>query len=287
MMTKKYDGRDLRLGRVLARTGSYTRYAVTYGSGNLRISGVLNVPRGNGPHPVLILAHGYIDPDIYVTGQGLRREQDYLAREGYAVLHVDYRNHAGSTDDPRNEADMRLGYTEDVINAVLAVKSSTLPTLRTLDRARIGLLGRSMGGGVVYNVLVAQPGLVDAAVAYAPVSSDAVDNFNRWIRRDPSRTGIAARIVAEHGTPEAKPAFWRGVSARTHFDRITEPLLIHHGTNDESCPYPWSVETLQLLKQAGKDAQLLTYQGEQHAFGPQWPASMRRTVAFFEARLRA
>jgi dipeptidyl aminopeptidase/acylaminoacyl peptidase len=224
---------------------------------------------------------------VYVTGQGLRREQDYLSSRGYAVLHVDYRNHAGSTDDPRNEVDMRLGYTEDVINAVRAVKGRRCPALRSLDRERVGLLGRSMGGGVVYNALVAQPGLVDAAVVFAPVSSDAVDNFNRWIRRDPSRTGVASRIVAEHGSPEAKPAFWRGVSARTYFDRVTEPLLIHHGTEDESCPIAWSRETHSLLKAAGKDAQLVTYQGEQHAFGSQWPLSMRRTVAFLERQLAA
>jgi hypothetical protein len=29
-----------------------------------------------------------------------------------------------------------------------------------------------------------------------------------------------------------------------------------------------------------------TYQGEHHAFGPQWPTSMRRTVAFFDRQLR-
>jgi dipeptidyl aminopeptidase/acylaminoacyl peptidase len=74
------------------------------------------------------------------------------------------------------ELNLRLGYTEDMINAVLAIKQSRLPYL---DRERIGLLGRSLGGGITYDVLVAQPSLVKAAVVYAPVSSDAVDNFNR------------------------------------------------------------------------------------------------------------
>ena len=48
-----------------------------------------------GRHPAVVLAHGYIDPAVYVSGQGMRREQDWLARAGYVVLHVDYRNHAG------------------------------------------------------------------------------------------------------------------------------------------------------------------------------------------------
>ena len=27
----------------------------------------MNVPRGTGPFPVLVLLHGYIDPAVYVT----------------------------------------------------------------------------------------------------------------------------------------------------------------------------------------------------------------------------
>lgn len=282
-MTKKYDGRDLRLDRVLARNSAYTRYFVTYASGSLRISGILNVPTGAGPFPVLVLNHGYIDPAIYTNGRGLAREQDYLARRGYVVLHTDYRNHAQSSDDPRADLDLRLGYTEDVINAVLAVKQSRLPYI---DAQRIGLLGRSMGGGITYNVMVAQPGLVDAAVVFAPVSSDAADNFNRWIRNDSGRRGMAAAIIRAYGAPETNPGFWRNLSAVNFFDRVTEPILIHHGTADDTCPIAWSRETLAALKKAGKDATMYTYPGEHHAFGPDWPTSMARTVAFFRQHLK-
>jgi uncharacterized protein len=280
LMTKKYDGRDLQLGRVLARNDAYTRYFVTYASGSLRISGIMNVPTGPGPYPVLVLNHGHIDPAIYTNGRGLAREQDYLARRGYVVLHTDYRNHAQSSDDPRSELNLRLGYTEDVINAVLAIKQSRLPYL---DRKRIGLFGRSMGGGITYNVLVAQPGLVKAAVVYAPVSSDAVDNFNRWTRPN---SALATAIIQAYGAPERNPGFWRNLSAVNFFDRVTEPILIQHGTADESCPIAWSRETLAALKKAGKDATMYTYPGEHHAFGPDWPTSMARTVAFLDQRLK-
>jgi dipeptidyl aminopeptidase/acylaminoacyl peptidase len=279
-MTKKYDGRDLQLGRVLARNDAYTRYFVTYASGSLRISGIMNVPTGPGPYPVLVLNHGHIDPAIYTNGRGLAREQDYLARRGYVVLHTDYRNHAQSSDDPRSELNLRLGYTEDVINAVLAIKQSRLPYL---DRERIGLLGRSMGGGITYNVLVAQPGLVKAAVVYAPVSSDAVDNFNRWTRPN---SALATAIIQAYGAPERNPGFWRNLSAVNFFDRVTEPILIQHGTADESCPIAWSRETLAALKKAGKDATMYTYPGEHHAFGPAWSTSMARTVSFLDQRLK-
>ena len=48
LMRQEYDGRGLRLGRVLATTDAYTRRAVTYRSGDLRISGIMNVPGATG-----------------------------------------------------------------------------------------------------------------------------------------------------------------------------------------------------------------------------------------------
>ncbi|MEU4293844.1 alpha/beta fold hydrolase [Kribbella sp. NPDC026596] len=274
LMAKKYNGRNLRRGRVLLRNAAYTRYHVTYTSGSLTISGIMNVPTTPGPHPALVLNHGYIDPAVYTNGRGLMREQDYLARRGYVVLHTDYRNHAQSSDDPRSELDLRLGYTEDVINAVLALRTS-----QYVDPDRIGLLGRSMGGGITYNLLVAQPGLVKAAVVFAPVSSDAIDNFNRWVRNE---RPIATTILRAYGEPSRNPTFWRNLSAVNFFDRVTEPLLIHHGESDSTCPIAWSRESLAALKAAGKNATMYTYPGEEHAFGPAWPTSMARTVTFLK-----
>jgi dipeptidyl aminopeptidase/acylaminoacyl peptidase len=282
LMQKRFDGAGLRLGELLDENGSYTRYFVTYRSGELTISGVMNVPKGDGPFPALVLNHGYIDPDVYTGGRGLKREQDYLARHGFVVLHTDYRNHAQSDDDPNAELNLRLGYTEDVVNAVLALRNSGLPYV---DPARIGLLGRSMGGGVTYNVLVVQPGLVDAAVVYAPVSSNAVDNFDRWTRGQPGNDALADEIVAAYGSPEDNPTFWRNASPATFFDRVSEPILVHHGTADESCPIDWSESTVATLRSLGKDATLLTYEGEPHAFEAAWEGSMERTVAFFEQHL--
>ncbi|MEZ5117069.1 MAG: prolyl oligopeptidase family serine peptidase [Candidatus Nanopelagicales bacterium] len=284
LMREDVRGSNLKLGRVLARTDAYTRYAVTYRADDLRISGVMNVPDGEGPFPVVVLLHGYIDPDVYVTGQGYRREQDSLARNGYVAFHVDYRNHAGSDDDPRNDVDLRLGYARDAIAAVKAVKASALPFL---DGERVGMIGRSMGGGVAFNTLVAAPGLVDAAVTYASVSTDAVDNYERWIRFDDGRSELAARIEAEHGSPEDAPEFWRGISARNYFDRIETPVMVHHGVVDDTCPIRWSRATVKALRAADVDLTYHEYDGEGHYFYGGWARSFQRTLAFLDEHLTA
>ena len=153
------DGGDLRLGTVRERTAAYTSYDASYRSGHLRVTGVLNIPTGKGPFPAVVLAHGYIDPAIYVSGQGMTRERGYLATQGFVAFHVDYRNHAGSDVDPLAARRLRTGYALDVINAVQALRRS--PRV-PVDDDRIGLFGRSMGGGVVYKALEIAPGLVQA-----------------------------------------------------------------------------------------------------------------------------
>lgn len=282
LMREDVQGGDLELGEVLGRFGAYTRYAVTYRADDLTISGVMNVPAGDGPFPVVVLLHGYIDPAIYVTGQGYRREQDALARNGYVAFHVDYRNHAGSDDDPRNDVDLRLGYARDAIAAVEAVKASELPFL---DGDRVGLIGRSMGGQVAFNALVAKPGLVDAAITYASVSTDAVDNYDRWIRFADGRRELAAAIEKAHGSPEDDPEFWAGVSARNYFDRITTPVMVHHGIEDATCPIAWSRATVRALRAADVDVTYHEYPGEDHYMYAGWAPSFQRTLDFLEKNL--
>lgn len=274
-----FDGRDLALGPVLASNDAYVRHYVTYRSGDLRVSGVMNVPRGDGPFPLLVLNHGYIDPAIYTNGRGLKREQDYLARSGYAVLHTDYRNHAESDDDPDSELRLRLGYAEDAVNAVMAVRKAQLPNV---DAERVGMLGHSMGGGVTLQVITSVPDVVDAAVLFAPVSADARDNFRRWTERRPE---IAERIRAVYGGPEENPVFWYGVSPMTRLDRITAPVMMHHGTADESTPHEWAVTLDAAMRNAQKPMAFHSYDGEPHEFTAAWPTVMARTVEFFNRHL--
>lgn len=286
LAAQQHRGDRLRVGTVHARTADYTSYDVRYRSSSTtprgvesyRITGVLNVPRGPGPFPAVVLAHGYIDPAIYVRGQGMERERDYLATRDYIALHVDYRNHAGSDDDPLFQVRMRLGYSADVINAVKALRSS--PDV-PVDDQRVFVFGRSMGGGVVLKALVAEPGLAQAAVAYSSVSSIERDNYDQFIRPDPEDSDLRDVLARRHGTPEENPQFWRENSSRPYFERITEPVLLVHGRLDSTCPPRWAVATQRALRQAGVSSTLAWFDDE-HAFVPSFYPSMERILRFFE-----
>ena len=258
------------------QTPRYTSYDVTYRSERFRISGVLNVPTGPGPFPAVVLAHGWIDRDIYDRGQGMTRERGFLAGNGYVVLHVDYRNHAESDVDPQLERSLYLAYAVDVINAVQALRASI--DVR-VDGDRVAVMGRSMGGVAVYQVLEMVPDLVRVGIAFAPQSSREAENYHHWT---PS---VYDAVRAARGSPEQDPLFWREASTRTYFDRIEVPVLIHQGGRDEQCRPVWSRETARAMRKADVDVTLHWYADERHAFGPQFDLAMRRTVAFLNQHL--
>ena len=276
---RQYTGTDLKVGKAFSSTSAYTRHRITYESGGLTISGIMVKPRGEGPFPVVVLAHGYIDPKEYWSGQGFRREQDWLGKNGYVALHVDYRNHAGSDKDPKNDVSMRLGYAEDVIGAALAVKSSNY---KYLDKNRVALLGRSMGGGVAFQALVVKPGVFDAAIVYASTSTLAADNFNKWQRND---YPIGKQILKTYGTPKENPQVWRDMSSRYFFSRITEPILMIHGTKDESCDISWARATNAELERLGKDVTYVEYPGAPHYMYGEWNDSIKRVGKFLKENL--
>jgi dipeptidyl aminopeptidase/acylaminoacyl peptidase len=277
---KEFTGSSLKLGRILDENNSYTRHYMTYRSGNLLISGIMNIPKGKGPFPVLILNHGYIDPKVYTNGRGLKREQDYLARKGYVVIHPDYRNHAQSDKDSLNQPRFRLGYVEDVINAVEAVKKAGFSFV---DTSRIGMLGHSMGGGICLNVMVTRPSLVKAFVLFGTVSADVRDNFFRWDARWP---WYVDTIYAMYGSPEENPSFWNNISPMFFLDRVKSPVMIHHATTDESCPVEWARKLADSLKTHKKEVTYYEYADEKHEFINAWPQVMERTEAFFDDNLK-
>jgi len=287
---EKYDGRELKLGVIEYTRDAYTRYHITYMSGNLRISGIMDVPKGKGPFPVVITAHGFVDPKYYTTGRGLKREQDWLARHGYVVIHPDYRNHNGSDKDPENNMRLNLGYTEDVINAVYAIRSSSF---RFIDKENIGLLGHSLGGGVALNMMGTKPGLIKAYVLFAPISMDYRDNYNRWIlnrgvdvMRKFGPPATRSKIIELYGSPDNDPVFWDNLSPKTFLGSVTEPVMIHQGKADKDVSPDWSVKLDQALMAKGKNVTLYLYKGEPHEFINAWPLVMQRSTDFFDRYLK-
>jgi dipeptidyl aminopeptidase/acylaminoacyl peptidase len=176
--------------------------------------------------------------------------------QGFVVLVVNYGPSSGLGEQER-----RFDRWDDFMPDIFA-SVDYLKTLKSVDRARIGIAGHSKGGYATLRSIVAQPDLFFAAVDEAGPS-----DVLKAIRAAPP--SLITSAVIDHffgGTPEQKPEAYRTVSPIHFVERIKTPLLILHGTADQMVPYHQSADLAEALKRAGKEHELITYKGARHNF---------------------
>ena len=264
LAARNYGEGALQIEETIHLTESFTRTLVSYPSDGLTVYGFMNVPFGQGPFPVALVLHGYIPPRQYGTIGYTTRYADILARNGYLVLHPNYRNHPPSDETEAfaagfPEGDFRVGYAIDVLNLLALVeKQGGQPgPLAQADPSQLHLLGHSMGGGITLRVITVNPN-VDAAVLYGAMSGDEAKNFERIQVWSYGETG-----KEELATP---PEDLRRISPIYHLARINAAVSIHHGEFDDVVPPAWSAELCGMLQELGKVVECFTYPGAPHSF---------------------
>jgi pimeloyl-ACP methyl ester carboxylesterase len=291
---------DFESGKIHIRsTGSendkFTTYLIDYPSDGLTITGVMQIPEGRGPFPVIILNHGFFSRSVFNSGDGTDRAAAFLAEHGYITLASDYRSWGDSDVDT---SFFYSGLAIDVINLLHAI-----PSISKADASRIGMWGHSMGGGVTMKVLTVDPP-VKAAVLYSTVSADFADVIDRWgpgcfgdVAQGELIVGCKSSDVIPDELPlnlqdayrfaASDPEMLANVSPFYHLDYVDVPVQIHYGTEDgkllSGTPPQWSVKLTQGLRDAGKEVEMLRYEGEGHSFiGQPWFDFMTRTLRFFD-----
>jgi dipeptidyl aminopeptidase/acylaminoacyl peptidase len=274
----------------------YTSYLIDYPSDGLTITGVMHIPVGAGPFPVIIMNHGFFSRSLYHSGDGTDRVSPYLAEHGYITLASDYRSWGGSDE---GESFFYSGLVIDVINLMDAI-----PSIPQADPKRVGIWGHSMGGGVTMKVLTvvvagsSRPVSLKAAVLYSTVSADFADIIARWgngcfgdIAEGEQIVGCNSSDVIPVTLPQNLQDAYRfaGDDAETlkkfsplyHLESVNVPIQIHYGTEDgkvlSGTPPQWSVKLTQALRDSGKQVELYSYEGERHSFiGEPWFVFMGR-----------
>lgn len=277
LRTADLRGRNFTIGRTLGSVERYEKRVITYESRDLTISGVMNVPWGavpQGGFPVLILNHGLIAPEVYFSGRGSKREQDFFTRHGYVTIHPDYRGHASSSPQANSHHDFYVGYTEDVVALIDALKALRSPVMN-LDR--LGMWGHSMGGGIAARVAVLRPE-VRAYVLFAPISADVEDNFYELTVEE------VAWLNATYGSEGSE--VYRALSPIAYFRDVTAPMQLHHGAADKDVPLEFSKKMFEALRLYGKKAEFFIYPGEGHEFGAGWQLAAERALQFFDHHLK-
>ena len=225
-------------------------------SDGLMLHGYLTAPRrpaDAGPPPAVLMLHGGPwAPDLWPAPSTVR----FLASRGFAVLQLNYR---GS-----------MGYGRDFMEAGTGALSGRLQQ-DVLDAARwaiveghaaqgrVALHGGSFGGLLALSTAARHPGAFRAAVAINSVT-DAVAFWRRAWRRDSARA-LWQKFLASRDLPVEALA---RISPVNNVRNIDAPVLLLAGARDRRVPPEHSFELFDLLRAAGKPAELVEYRGLGH-----------------------
>jgi dipeptidyl aminopeptidase/acylaminoacyl peptidase len=276
LRARSYGAGEFTVERTLQVTDAFTRTLIRFDSDGLTQYGFMNTPKGDGPFPVVLVLHGYVNPATYRTPYGYtQRYADYLARQGFLVIHPDYRGHGRSGGEAEGSTNLfRTGYAIDVLNLIAHVKK--LPNAKP---DAIGLLGHSMGGGIAQRVIAVNPS-VKAAVLYGSMSGD--ERLNTDQIKNVFRDGID--YLPEDDVPAE---LWADISPINFLSDVTAAIEIHHGERDPQVPVAWSRDLNEKLVALGKDATLFEYPRAGHSLrGADYTTMMQRVTAFFRRTLQ-
>jgi fermentation-respiration switch protein FrsA (DUF1100 family) len=196
--------------------------ALEFPSAGERLSGLLYLPAGPGPHPCVVMAGGW----CYVKELTQPRYAATFAEAGLAALIFDYRYMGGSSGEPRQHIDPAQ-QIEDYRNAI-----SFLETRDDIDPERIGAWGISYSGGhvlilgaiddrirVVCGVVPTVDGYQNMRLAHGTLGFRKLKQTLKTARRRLYETG--EHTYLPHQPADATDlASWPFPASRLTFDRL-------------------------------------------------------------------
>ncbi len=196
----------------------------------MRLYGMLHLPEGDGPHPGVMILHGFtghrIEPHRLFVKLARR-----LAAEGLAAFRFDFR---GSGESEGEFADATvLGEVSDALAGL-----EWLAARPEIDASRLGVLGLSLGGCVAALTAGRRPDRLQALVLWA-----AVAHPQRLAERQRELPPEQQPLRVENGydlggnvVGDALLAELPQLRPLEEIARYTGPALIVHGTEDAIVP---------------------------------------------------
>jgi dipeptidyl aminopeptidase/acylaminoacyl peptidase len=236
----------------------------------LEIEGLLSVPPGEGPFPLVLSIHGGPIGSVGAAFPGPYTAL-FLAR-GFAVLQP---NPRGSTGRGQAFASAVVGDMggADLFDDLAGVDATI--EAGVADPDRLVLIGGSYGGFMAAWIPT-QDQRFKASVAISPVT-------DWWSERFDSSLGSWVGDFLR-GQPLDASDHYSARSPVLHADRVTTPVLLTAGRHDRATPVGQAVEFYRALRERGIPTEVVKYPEEGHGVG-EFPALLdlaTRTVAWFE-----
>jgi 2,6-dihydroxypseudooxynicotine hydrolase len=230
-----------------------------------RLFGVLRLPTGAGPHPVVVLL-----PGLDSTKEELRSTEETFLDRGLATFSVD--------GPGQGEAEYDLPIRGDWSAPAEAIMAA-LEELPEVDGRRVGVWGVSLGGYYAPRVAAALGDRVRACVALA----GPYDFGDCWPRL-PELTRETFRVRSRTASDDEARQVAHTLNLEGAAEKITAPLLIVFGRQDRLIPWQHAE---RLRDTAGGETELLMLEDGNHGCANVAPWHRPYTADWLATRLSA
>jgi len=205
--------------------------------------------------PVIVFVHGGPESQFRpLHAAPWMPPLQYYLKKGFAVFAPNVRGSLGYGKTFVHLDDVQLRP-----NSVADLKSGVewLITNGGADPQRIGIMGRSYGGFMVFAAITSYPHLWAAAVDIVGIANFVtfLENTGPWRRK---------WREAEYGSLEKDRAFLEHISPIHLVDRVKTPLLIIHGANDPRVPVSEAEQMTRALQARNIPVEYLRFENEGH-----------------------
>lgn len=266
--------------RALLRTAGTSRDVSWNAPDGTLVEGIVVVPDGPGPHPLLVTVHGG-PVHAWRERWGIQNTERHpyaglLAEHGIATFYPNPRGSVGRGQEFTRLVlgDMVGADVDDLISGI-----DHLASLGLVDPARVGVTGNSYGG-LMSAWLAATSDRFAVAIASSP-GTDLVSQHH--LSNIPAFDEI---FVAGRVETDVELYYSRSPLSRAH--ETTTPILITAGALDKTTPPSQAVELHQAIRRAGGPTELVIYPQQGHGIAnfPETADFLARLLAWSRQFLR-
>jgi dipeptidyl aminopeptidase/acylaminoacyl peptidase len=241
-----------------------------------KVTGVMNVPKGEGPFPAVVMFRGYVDQKAYTSGEGTKRAAEVFAQNGYITIALDFLGYAGSDLEADNIFESRF----QTYTTALTLLNS-LNSISEWDKRNVFLWGHSNGGQIALTVLEITGGNYPTTL-WAPVSKPFPYSILYYTDESDDRGKLIRSELAKFEQDYDVEAY----SLVNFLNKIAAPLQLHQGTADDAVPVAWTNSLVKEFKNLSLDVNYYLYSGADHNLTPGWNTVVARDLTFFQKNLK-
>lgn len=282
-----FEAGNISLGKIVKEGEGFNSwifyFSDTFDGKKKKVSGLINIPTKEGTYPVLLMFRGFVEKEIYTTGEGTRRTAEEFARNGFITLSPDFLGY-GESEMPSEKSIEERFQTYTTALSLLA----SVPTLNEVladdneitqkaDLSKLGIWAHSNGGQIALSAL-AITGKPIPLVLWAPVSKPFPYNILYFTDEFDDEGKALRKVVASF----EKDYDVYKYSVTKYLSFIKAPIQLHQGTADEAVPKRWSDQFDELLTKKEIYHEYFVYPGENHNFTVgSWPTAVSRSINFY------